>query len=325
MASRLLETDEEPTDTDLKKNVTPSELSLNKLQIVYYLVIFYIYIHVAAFYGLYLGCTSAKWSTMGFGVLMHILGTIGITAGAHRLWSHRSYKAKLPLQIMLMVFNSITSQKTVINWSRDHRVHHKCSDTEGDPHNASRGFFYSHMGWLMTKKSEEVIKQGKVIDVSDLYSNPVIRLQNDYPAPIIGTLCFVLPTVIPMYFWGETFNNAWHLNMLRFVVTLHIICCVNSVAHFWGYKPYDKKLRPCQNPILSSVVLGEGFHNYHHVFPWDYRASELGNKYLNLSTMFIDFFAWVGWAYDLKATSEEIIKNRKERTDDGSDLWGHAD
>lgn len=110
-------------------------------------------------------------------MLMYHLTIFGITAGAHRLWSHRSYKAKLPLQIILMVLNSMAFQNTAVTWIRDHRLHHKCSDTDGDPHNATRGFFYSHIGWLMTKKSDEVIKQGKTVDMSDIYSNPVLCFQ----------------------------------------------------------------------------------------------------------------------------------------------------
>ncbi|XP_063826669.1 acyl-CoA Delta(11) desaturase-like [Ostrinia nubilalis] len=322
MTPRMTESDEKPNEENMPQDTIKPPEKMEKLKIIHHLVIVYIYFHVAGLYGLYLCFTTAKWLTMGFGVLVYLLGILGITAGAHRLWSHRSYKAKLPLQIILMLLNSIASQKTAINWSREHRLHHKCSDTEGDPHNANRGFFYSHLGWLMTKKSKEVIKQGKCIDLSDLYNNPVLRFQEKYDVPIITTLCFILPTVIPVYFWGETWNNAWHLNMLRFVVSLNLTCCVNSVAHMWGYKPYDKTLLPGQNVLLTTVVLGEGFHNYHHVFPWDYRTSELGNVKLNFTTYFIDFFAWIGWAYDLKSASKDVIKNRSERTGDGTDLWG---
>lgn len=64
--------------------------------------------------------------------------------------------------------------------------------------------------------------------------------------------------------------------------------------------------------------IGEGFHNYHHVFPWDYKTSELGDYSLNLSTGFIDFFAKIGWASDLKTASKEIIERRSARTGDGS-------
>lgn len=105
------------------------------------------------------------------------MAILGITAGAHRLWAHRCYKATVPLQIILIIFNSLSFQNTAIHWIRDHRLHHKYSDTDGDPHNASRGFFYSHVGWLLVKKHPEVKKRGKMIDMSDIYSNPILRFQ----------------------------------------------------------------------------------------------------------------------------------------------------
>lgn len=121
-------------------------------------------------------CSNIKTYLLPEYVLL-LVAQIGITAGAHRLWAHRTYKAKLPLQIILMIFNSIAFQNTAIHWVRDHRLHHKHSDTDADPHNATRGFFYSHMGWLLVKKHEDVHKCGKQLDLSDIYNNPVLRFQ----------------------------------------------------------------------------------------------------------------------------------------------------
>lgn len=77
---------------------------------------------------------------------------------------------------------------------------------------------------------------------------------------------------------------------------------------------------------MAALAFGEGWHNYHHVFPWDYKTAELGNYRMNLTTAFIDFFAKIGWAYDLKSVSTEIIEKRVHRTGDGShNLWGWGD
>ncbi|KAL0878488.1 hypothetical protein ABMA27_003582 [Loxostege sticticalis] len=324
MAPYATETNKSQAKEDnVKEDIKTLDSTSQKLKIIYPYVITFSYWHLAGLYGLYLCFTSAKWPTILFGFLVYMLAELGVTAGAHRLWSHKSYKAKPPLQIILMIFNSMAFQNSVFTWVRDHRLHHKYSDTDADPHNAHRGFFYSHIGWLMTKKSEEVIKKGKTIDMSDIYSNPILRFQKKYAVPIFGTLCFVLPTVIPMYFWNETFVNSWHVNILRYLVNLHISFCVNSAAHKWGYKPYDKSLLPSQNILVSIGALGEGFHNFHHVFPWDYRTAELGNTKFNITASFIDFFSWVGWAYDLKKVSKDVVKSRAERTGDGTDLWGN--
>lgn len=66
-------------------------------------------------------------------------------------------------------------QNTLYDWVRDHRVHHKYSETDADPHNSNRGFFFAHVGWLMLLKHPQVIKKGRAIDMSDVLSDPVIQ------------------------------------------------------------------------------------------------------------------------------------------------------
>lgn len=131
-------------------------------------------------------------------------------------------------------------QDPVVDWSRDHRVHHKYSETEADPHNAKRGFFFSHMGWLMCRKSEELKQKGKDIDMSDLYADPILRCQKKYYYFFMPIMCFLIPTVIPMFAWNETFTNAFNINIFRYVFSLHATWLVNSIAHLYGNKPYDK-------------------------------------------------------------------------------------
>jgi stearoyl-CoA desaturase (delta-9 desaturase) len=106
------------------------------------------------------------------------VGSYGISAGAHRLWCHRSYKANRKLEYILLFLQTVAFQNSVIEWVRDHRVHHKYSDTDADPHNSNRGFFFSHIGWLMLKKHPEVRKCGSRIDVSDLTSDWLLRFQH---------------------------------------------------------------------------------------------------------------------------------------------------
>jgi stearoyl-CoA desaturase (Delta-9 desaturase) len=105
--------------------------------------------------------------------------------------------------------------------------------------------------------------------------------------------------------------------MFRYVVILHRTWLVNSAAHIYGNKPYDKTMSSKENTSVVYASMGEGYHNYHHSFPWDYSASEYGWKdNFNPATAFIEFFAWIGWAYDLRAPSREIIEKRIERTGD---------
>ncbi|GAB0096563.1 hypothetical protein DMENIID0001_120870 [Sergentomyia squamirostris] len=314
----LNETDAERVDGGLIEERTHLMAADDtKLHLNWKMVIKHAILHLSAIYGAWLMLTSAKVYTIAFAYSVYLMAMIGITAGVHRLWSwsHRSYKAKVPLRIILMLFNSIAYQSTVIQWARDHRVHHKFSDTDADPHNATRGFFFSHIGWVLCRKHPDVVAKRSQVDISDLQADPVLQFQKKNYYIIMPIMCFILPTIIPMYFWNESFINSLFVStLLRLSFSHHSTYLINSAAHAWGKKPYDRNLNPTENACVSFVALGEGWHNYHHAFPWDYKAAELGNYRLNFATAFIDFFAKIGWAYDLKTVSPEIIKRRAQQS-----------
>ena len=127
-------------------------------------IIYAIILHTLSIYGCYLLIFTMPLSIFIRHIivvdLMGKLGSFGIVAGAHRLWSHRSYRARLPLRIFLMILQTMALQNDIYDWCRDHRVHHKYSDTDADPYNVRRGFFFSHMGWLLVRKHPEVVRKG---------------------------------------------------------------------------------------------------------------------------------------------------------------------
>ncbi|XP_015929799.1 acyl-CoA Delta-9 desaturase [Parasteatoda tepidariorum] len=296
----------------------PETKPLEPVQIVWRNVFLFIGLHAAAIYGLYLVIAHATLTSWFYGVFLSFANGLGITAGAHRLWTHRSYKAKLPLRIFLAFCNCLALQNDIYEWSRDHRVHHKFAETNADPHNVNRGFFFAHMGWLMAKKQKDVIEKGKTVDISDIWADPVVRFQHRFYVPLAAICCFVIPSAIPYYCWNEDwYASVFGAGFLRYVLCLHFTWFVNSAAHLWGNKPYDKYISATESKWVSAFAIGEGFHNYHHTFPWDYATSELGYKY-NFTTFFIDCMAYIGQAYDLKTTNPESIHQRKIRTGDGS-------
>lgn len=274
-------------------------------------------LHLAAVYSLVL-IPKAKPLTLLWAYFCFLLTALGVTAGAHRLWSHRSYKAKLPLRIFLAAANSMAFQNDIFEWSRDHRVHHKYSETDADPHNARRGFFFSHIGWLFVRKHRDVIEKGRSLDVTDLLADPVVRFQRKYYKISVVLMCFVVPTLVPWYIWGESLWNSYFLaSILRYAISLNVTWLVNSAAHMYGNRPYDKHISPRQNPLVTLGAIGEGFHNYHHTFPFDYSASEFGLNF-NPTTWFIDIMCWLGLATDRKRATKPMIEARKARTGDGS-------
>ncbi|XP_037269414.1 stearoyl-CoA desaturase 5 isoform X1 [Rhipicephalus microplus] len=290
-----------------------------KTEVVWRNVAVFALLHSMALYGLYLSITSkVKWQTAVFSVTWGVCAGLGVTAGAHRLWSHRSYKARFPLRVVLMIFNCMACQNDLYEWTRDHRVHHKFSESNADPHNVNRGFFFAHVGWLMCKKHPDVMRKGKAVDCSDLLKDPVIRFQKAYYVPLTTFFCFYLSTVLPHHLFGESYWVGFFVaTMLRYVISLNFTWLVNSAAHLWGNRPYDKNISPAENRFVSWAAIGEGFHNYHHTFPWDYSTSELGWK-LNFTTFFIDTMAKLGLAYDLKTVPKDVVEKRKARTGDHS-------
>ncbi|EDW28086.1 GL27314 [Drosophila persimilis] len=310
------------TDTFLFKKAEDRQL-----QWVWRNILLFAYVHFAALYGGYLMLAKAKYATVLFSAALYVVGMLGITGGAHRLWAHRSYKAKWPMRLILIIFNTIAFQDAAYHWARDHRVHHKYSETDADPHNATRGFFFSHVGWLLCKKHPDVVAKGKGLDLSDLRADPILMFQKKHYYVLMPLACFILPTVIPFYFWNESLLCSWFVStMFRWCFQLNMTWLVNSAAHKFGGRPYDQTINPSQNATVSAVTFGEGWHNYHHVFPWDYKTAEWGNYNLNMTTAFIDLFAKIGWAYDLKSVAPDTIERRVKRTGDGThELWGWGD
>lgn len=278
-------------------------------------------LHLSALYSLCL-IPSAKFATVFWAYLCFLVSGLGVTAGAHRLWSHRSYKASLPLRIILAIANSMAFQNDIFEWARDHRVHHKFSETDADPHNATRGFFFSHIGWLLVRKHPDVIEKGKKLDLSDLKADKVVMFQRRHYKLSVLLLCFVFPSLVPWYFWGETFWNSFYLAaLLRYTVGLNATWLVNSAAHMWGNRPYNQHINPRENRFVVFGALGEGYHNYHHTFPFDYSTSEYGWRW-NFTTSFIDLMCHLGLASDRKKVEKATVLARIVRTGDGSHKTG---
>ncbi|XP_045450299.1 acyl-CoA Delta(11) desaturase-like [Melitaea cinxia] len=316
-------------DTDKKNNeihtVSLSELfqsfekSLGfKNKIKWNIAILIILYHVLGIYWSYKYAFPAKWQTLAFTLAMYMFAGFGLTAGVHKLWSHRAFKVNLPLHLILLAGYASAGQNSIYQWVLDHRVHHKYSDTEADPHNANRGLFFSHIGWLMTKKNELVLSRGKQIDMSDITDDPLLRFFNKYFTYFKLLFCYILPFYINVYILGETWQCtiAWQW-FIRFLCAFHSELTVNSLAHTFGTRPYNKEIVPTQNKFVSLILLGEGTHNFHHAFPYDYRSGEQFD-YFNLTRLIIDFFSKIGWAYDLKTATPAMIKSMSQRLGDGT-------
>ncbi|KAF7320827.1 Delta-9 fatty acid desaturase protein [Mycena chlorophos] len=211
--------------------------------------------------------TPLRWETGLFAVLYYFYTGLGITAGYHRLWSHRCYNASNPLKYFLALGGVGAVQGSIKWWSRGHRAHHRFTDTKLDPYNAKDGFWYSHIGWLIIKPR---IRPGTA-DVSDLARDHVVRWQHKFYFPLLFTMGFVVPTIIPWLFWDDLRGGYIYAALLRLTFVHHSTFCVNSLAHWLGEARFDDKNTPRDHVITALVTIGEGYHNFHHQFPMDYR------------------------------------------------------
>lgn len=152
--------------------------------------------------------------------------------------------------------------------------------------------------------------------MSDLERDQIVMFQRRFYKPIVFLFWFFLPTFLPVLLWNENPIHSFLICVCaRYVVSLHVTWLVNSAAHLYGSRPYDRRIEPRENNLVIYFTLGEGYHNYHHTFPWDYSTSEfnwLAN--FNFTTLAIDLFAFLRLASDLKTVPPEMIQKRISRT-----------
>ncbi|XP_073952515.1 acyl-CoA Delta-9 desaturase-like [Choristoneura fumiferana] len=315
-----------PTDKDAKETEKPLQLAKTigtdysyHHEIVWKNAIGFLILHLFALWGLGVMVTGGVcFKTMLWIVIHGVFILVGVTIGAHRLYAHKSFKATPFLKAALLLLQTASGQNSMFIWVRDHRLHHRYSDTDGDPHNSKRGFFFCHIGWLMSKKHPYVIELGKKIDMSDLKADWMVMFQKKYYYVLYIVFAIFIPVWVPVHYYGESWWNSFLVAYIfRYVFQLNGTWLVNSAAHLYGTRPYDQNLQPVESWFVSFITLGEGWHNYHHTFPWDYKAAELSTLF-NQSAKIIKFFEDIGLAYDLKTASPEMISKRVVRTGDGT-------
>ena len=243
-----------------------------------------------------------------FGLMYYACG-LSITSGYHRLFAHRSHDASWPLVLFYSIFGAGAFQNSIIEWCSDHRNHHKGTDSETDPYSASRGFWYSHMVWVMIEEDKFV---NDFTNVKDLQTSKIIRWQHRnifligaisglaLPAAI-GYLIGGIATAVGCLVWG---------GLVRVVFVHHGTFLINSAAHIWGKQPYSEDNSSRDSFWLAFFTFGEGYHNFHHTFQADYRN---GHKWYHVdpSKWWIKTFSLLGLISNLKKTPKHSIEIAK--------------
>lgn len=252
------------------------------------------------------------WNTdiMVFTLVYWFLTGFGITGGYHRFFSHRAYEAPGWYRAMLLVFGAGALQNSALKWCTDHRVHHRQVDSDFDPYNIKRGFFWAHMGWVFY--GDPPMKEADM--PLDLKRDKWVMLQHKYYLPLALITCFGLPTLVGWMF-GSALTGFVMGGLLRVVVTTHSTFLVNSAAHYFGNQPYTDTNSARDSWLVAILSNGEGYHNFHHHFQHDYRNG-IQWFHWDPSKWVLGFSARMGWITNLRAVSEEEILLSKMRMEE---------
>jgi stearoyl-CoA desaturase (Delta-9 desaturase) len=198
-------------------------------------------------------------------LVMYLFVGISVTAGYHRLFSHKTYQAAWPVRLFFLLFGAGALENSVIEWSADHRVHHAHVDEERDPYNISKGFWWAHMGWIFFDA-----EQPPRSVVRDLEEDPLVVWQDRYYKWIGLSVAIGIPLIVGLL-TGRVLGCLLIGGVLRIVVSHHGTFFINSLCHMVGRQPYSREHSARDSAVMAVLAFGEGYHNYHHSFPFDYR------------------------------------------------------
>jgi stearoyl-CoA desaturase (Delta-9 desaturase) len=248
---------------------------------------------VVPWYGFRYGYHAGAW--VWFTLLLGANG-MAITCGYHRLFAHATYEAHPVLKVAYLLFGAMALQNSALIWSAGHRVHHRhIDDTALDPYCARRGFWFSHIGWMLRHYPSG---EPDFRTVRDLERDPLLRYQHRYYLPLMLAMNVGLPLLLG---WanGDMLGMFLLAGVLRLVISHHVTFLINSLAHIWGSQPYTEDNTARDNPVVALLTYGEGYHNFHHMFAHDYRNGVKAWQW-DPSKWFIAAMSWVGLAKNLK-------------------------
>lgn len=276
-------------------------------------------------YGFTHGYDAFEWLT--FVLMMGFCG-MSITAGYHRLWSHKTYKAHPLLRFVFALGGACALQNDVLHWASDHRRHHAHVDNnDKDPYSAGRGLWFSHIGWILRNYESG---RRDFSNVKDLQRDPILVWQHKHYLSLVLLMNIGLPVLLG-WLHGDIIASLLLCGLLRLVLSQHVTWLINSLAHFWGRQTYSEASSARDNPILALITYGEGYHNYHHTFQWDYRNGIRWWHY-DPTKWFIRACSFLGLTSDLKRCSPVAIETarldmqyrmatRKYGSDKSADKW----
>ena len=246
------------------------------------------------------------WSDVALFAAFYVVSGLGVTVGYHRFFTHGSFKACRGLRIALAVAGSLSLQGGVVSWVSDHRRHHAFSDKAGDPHSPwlfgtgpgalVRGFWHSHMGWLLDRDKTNARRFAP-----DLLADPDLR-RVDGNFLWLALTSLLLPGVLGglvTWSFGGAFTALFWAGLVRVALLHHVTWSINSVCHIWGDRPFAARDRSANVRWLALLSFGESWHNLHHADPTCARHGARPGQ-VDISARVIRIFELVGWAHSVR-------------------------
>jgi stearoyl-CoA desaturase (delta-9 desaturase) len=252
-------------------------------------------------WGLYAGFDTFQWL---MALLFLYLNGLSITGGYHRLWAHNAYEAHPALRVFYALWGAGALQNSILVWASDHRRHHRfVDDAEQDPYASSRGLWFSHMGWMLRKFPTY---NRDFSNIPDLERDPIVMWQDRHYGALTLLMNLGLPLLIG--FWhGDVIGCVLLIGLFRLVLNHHVTFFINSLAHYWGNRPYTTRNSARDNGFLAFLTYGEGYHNFHHIFQNDYRNGVRWYQW-DPTKWLISLCAWLGLARNLNRVSDFKIQ-----------------
>ncbi len=227
----------------------------------------FLLVHLLPLCALFTGATRADWLICA---ALYFTRMFFVTGGYHRYFAHRTFKTSRLFQFVLAFLAETSAQKGVLWWSANHRIHHKHSDSEEDPHSMKQfGFWFSHLGWILVPEYEPT----RFELVKDLAKYPELRWLNTYhlvPPTLLALCTMALGGWInggsPLAMFSSGWSTLWVGFFLSTVILYHATFSINSLMHYFGRARYHTGDNSKNSFWLALISLGEGWHNNHHYY-----------------------------------------------------------
>lgn len=251
-------------------------------------ILFHLSIGLVAF-------TGVSWELLLLALVSYYVRMFGVTAGYHRYFSHRTFKTGRVFQFILAWLATSSAQKGVLWWAAHHRHHHRYSDQEEDVHSPTRrGFWWSHVGWIMAKRYEATNYDA----VKDFARFPELKWLNEhFLVPVVaGIAALYAIGGLPWVVWGA---------IVPTVALWHGTFTINSLSHIFGKRRYLTTDTSRNNFFFAILTMGEGWHNNHH-----FHMSSVNQGWhwwqVDLTYYVLKALSWVGVVSDLREVKPEI-------------------